>query len=399
MANLTFPSNPTNGQKVTFNGKVFEYDSSTQRWGVTRAQLLGSLSDDVTIDAPTLNVSLSTVALDESGANVYVTYTVDQDVKASITTSGLEDTSATLTQSNNTITITAGSTDFAGGQITLTVTNSRTNVTETINVSATYSWIADPTSFSFDQTLTSSSSHENVPTCVDISPDGTKMYFAGNNSTKIFQYNLNVAYSLTNGYSAQQSGNIIVDNGISMAHDGTKIFALKRGSSAVVYEHSLSTPFQITSLNTTATNSHDFGNKGKDDITLGKNGTRLYMCDGSDNSNILHQMNMSSAYDLSTVSDPNISFNPGSGWRTNAVHLTPNGETMYILLSDSYGVEIRRYTLSTPWEINTATYDNLSFVDAVNLTPPPYGMRFSKDGKYFYIVKFQRIFQRYTTGL
>lgn len=148
MANLTFPSNPTNGQKYVFNGKVFEYNSATQRWSATRAQLLGSLPDDVTIDAPTLGVSLSTVALDTVGANVYITYTVDQDVDASLSVTGIEDTTATLHKSNNTIVVTAGATDFSGGQINLVVTNGRTSDTETIDVSlAVPQGLADPTSW------------------------------------------------------------------------------------------------------------------------------------------------------------------------------------------------------------------------------------------------------------
>jgi hypothetical protein len=138
MANLTFPSNPTNGQKVTVNDKVFVYNSTTGRWTATRLQVLGNLTDDFTIDAPTLGVSLSTVALDTVGANVYITYTVDQDVKASLTTSGLENTTATLYQTNNTIVVTAGATEFANGQISLVVSNGRSTDTEVINVSAVY---------------------------------------------------------------------------------------------------------------------------------------------------------------------------------------------------------------------------------------------------------------------
>ena len=138
MANLTFPSNPTNGQKVTVNDKVFVYNSTTSRWTATRLQVLGNLTDDFTIDAPTLGVSLSTVALDTVGANVYITYTVDQDVKATLTTSGLENTTATLHQTNNTIVVTAGATEFSGGQISLVVNNGRSTDTEVINVSATY---------------------------------------------------------------------------------------------------------------------------------------------------------------------------------------------------------------------------------------------------------------------
>ena len=174
MANLTFPSNPVNGQKFTSNGKVFEYNSTTQRWSVTRAQLLGSLPDDVTIDAPTLGVSLSTVALDTVGANVYVTYTVDQDVDASLSVTGIEDTTATLHKSNNTIVVTAGATEFSGGQINLVVTNGRTSDTETIDVSlAIPQGLADPTSWTLLGEVSESSYFDEAR---DVIVDGTTAY-------------------------------------------------------------------------------------------------------------------------------------------------------------------------------------------------------------------------------
>lgn len=160
MANLTFPTNPTNGQKFTSNGKVFEYNSTTQRWSASRVQLLGDLSTDFTIEAPSVGVSLANVALDTTGANVYITYTVDQDVKASITTSGIANSdlaTITLSQSNNTITITAGTVAFSNGQINLVVTNGRTSDTATINVSAAYEsfeGISDPTSWTLQGSYT-----------------------------------------------------------------------------------------------------------------------------------------------------------------------------------------------------------------------------------------------------
>ena len=139
MANLTFPSNPTNGQKVTVNDKVFVYNSTTSRWTATRLQVLGNLTDDFTIDAPTLGVSLSTVSLSESNETVIITYTVDQDVKASISNNGIANTSVAnvnLHTSNNTIVITGGTESFSNANIILTVTNTRTSNTATINLSA-----------------------------------------------------------------------------------------------------------------------------------------------------------------------------------------------------------------------------------------------------------------------
>jgi len=141
MANLTFPSNPVNGQKFTSNGKVFAYDSTTQRWSVTRVQLLGSLPDDVTLETPDLTLDNTAISFSASGTTVYVHYTVSNDVSVSIANNGLANTDyavATLSRSNNTITITSGATEFSTANVVVTATNNRTSNTASISLSAAY---------------------------------------------------------------------------------------------------------------------------------------------------------------------------------------------------------------------------------------------------------------------
>jgi hypothetical protein len=159
MANLTFPSNPTNGQKVTVNDKVFVYNSTTSRWTATRLQIFGNLTDDFTIPPPELSLSNNTVAFDTTGQTVYITYTVDQDVKATISNNGIANSSyanVTLHQTNNTIQITAGTESFSGANVVLTVTNTRTSNTASISLSqaividyTTLSYGSEEVGFSF----------------------------------------------------------------------------------------------------------------------------------------------------------------------------------------------------------------------------------------------------------
>jgi hypothetical protein len=141
MANLTFPSNPVNGQKFTSNGKVFAYDSTTQRWSVTRVQLLGSLPDDVTIDPVTITLSSANIDFTESGTTQIVNYTIDKDASISISNSQIANTgmaSATLYTTNNTISITSGTILFANGIVSVTAFDGRNNVDSTITLTAVY---------------------------------------------------------------------------------------------------------------------------------------------------------------------------------------------------------------------------------------------------------------------
>src|SRR5210317_1584915 len=145
MANITLPSNPVNGQTVTIGTRLFEYNSTTQRWSSRVFQPLGDTSVSVTNQAPTITASLSEISLDTTGANVSFTYTVaDVDssaLRVSHSVSGIANSDiATVThhRANNTVTVTAGTIDFSGGEILLTVTDGRNNATDTVDVSAAY---------------------------------------------------------------------------------------------------------------------------------------------------------------------------------------------------------------------------------------------------------------------
>lgn len=145
MANITLPSNPVNGQTVVIGTRLFQYDSTAGRWKSRVFQVLGDTSVTVTNEAPTITASLSEIALDTTGANVSFTYIVsDVDssvLKVSHSVSGIANSDlATVThhRANNTVTITAGTEEFSGGQITLTVTDGRNNATDTVDVSAEY---------------------------------------------------------------------------------------------------------------------------------------------------------------------------------------------------------------------------------------------------------------------
>ena len=147
MANITLPSNPVNGQKVTIGTRLFEYNSTTGRWSSRVFQVLGDTSIAVTNQAPTITASLSEVALDTSGANVLFTYTVsDVDssvLKISHEVNGVTNSSyATVYhhKANNTVTIQAGTEEFSSANVVLTVTDGRNNASVSVDVSASYGY-------------------------------------------------------------------------------------------------------------------------------------------------------------------------------------------------------------------------------------------------------------------
>lgn len=123
MANLTFPTNPTNGQKYTFNGKVFEYSSSTGRWSATRLQVLGDLSSDFTIPTPVVTLSQNNVEFDALSNN-FVNVSVDQDVKITVVNQTTNATSV-FYPSNNTIKVDTSQFELVNGVIEIRADNGR----------------------------------------------------------------------------------------------------------------------------------------------------------------------------------------------------------------------------------------------------------------------------------
>jgi len=388
MANLTFPSNPTNGQKVTVNDKVFVYNSTTNRWTATRLQIFGNLTGDFTIAPPELSLSNNTVAFDTTGQTVYITYTVDQDVKATIANNGIANSSyanVTLHQTNNTIQITAGTEVFSSANVVLTVTNTRTSNTASINLSAAYGWNLTNATHIGTISLTSQIS---IPYGLTAKSDGTKLYVNDLISDKIYQYSLSTAFDVSTAtydnksyaygthditgwtlkpdgtrmwgslsYSASLTQRIIQydlstpydvstmsvngfyeingASGIAFKDDGTKCYIMRRGN-YTIYEHSLSTPWDITSIGASSGSFYvaTFDNSPYE-IDLSTDGTRIFMI--GDQNDRVYQIDMSTAFDITTASYNNINFHLASDFglpwaqsNPNGLYMSPNGTRMII---------------------------------------------------------------------
>ena len=92
----------------------------------------------------------------------------------------------------------------------------------------------------------------------------------------------------------------------------------------------------------------------------------------------------STSYDLQNASYDNTSYTiPDSGFDPRDFVFKPDGTKMYIIYD--IGDEIRQFTLSTPWDISTANYDTV-LADVTSETINPRGVAFKPDGTKMYIV-------------
>jgi DNA-binding beta-propeller fold protein YncE len=118
-------------------------------------------------------------------------------------------------------------------------------------------------------------------------------------------------------------------------------------------------------------------------VSFNSNGTKMYII-GYANDNI-HQYSLSSAYDLTTVSYDSVSFNVSSLDNSpHAITFNNDGTKMYVAGS-GLGGHILQFSLSSPYDISTSTYDSFK-LSVGSQEPIPRGIAFSSDGSNFYMV-------------
>jgi len=220
---------------------------------------------------------------------------------------------------------------------------------------------------SYGLTQTSSALTEDAsPQGILFNADGTKMYTAGDNNDTVYQYSLSTAYDLStisyDNVSLDISGGSLYAEtnnvwGIRWNDDGTKLFAICRDRDDIV-AYDLTTPYD---LSTGSYNNEVFDISGQDGSGAGfsfkPDGTKMYMV-GYVNDKVF-QYSLSTAYDVSTASYDSASFSVASQDTTpQDVVFNPDGNKMFIL-GDTNNA-IYQYSLSTAWDITTASYDNTS---------------------------------------
>ena len=239
---------------------------------------------------------------------------------------------------------------------------------------------------SYDSVSFSVASQDTTPRGLNFNNDGTKMYILGGTNDTIYQYSLSTAFDLST--ASYDSVSFSVASQDTIPHDlvfnsvGTKMYLVGSANNSV-YQYTLSTAFD---LSTTSYDSVSLSVTSQDtdpaSIAFNNDGTKMYVSGFSSNS--VYQYSLSTAFDLSTASYDSISFSvAGQETGPAGLYFKPDGTKMYIIgyIADS----VNQYSLSTAFDLSTASYDSISFsVASENSTP--LGMAFSNDGTKMYMV-------------
>lgn len=234
-------------------------------------------------------------------------------------------------------------------------------------------------------------SEESSAAGIFFKPDGSKMYLIGTTADTVFQYSLSTAWDISTASYDSLSFSVATQETaprvVSFSPDGTKMYTVGTGSDAI-FEYSLSTAWDVStasygsvSLSVASEDSNPIGLFFKPD------GLKMYMTGGLNRR--LYQYSLSTAWEISTASYDNVStlfIVPVEILSTQ--NLPPNesffkddGTKLYVisLTNDS----VYQFGLSTAWDLSTVSYDNVSF-SVTNQESNPNNLFFGKSGEKMY---------------
>ena len=279
---------------------------------------------------------------------------------------------------------------FNGGtlsaDITLTFTSVPTNAlwTYTANASSGDGWMIEGASYSgFSKSVFNEGN--GSPNGVAFSTDGTKMYVNGAATSLIYQYTLSTAFNVSTAtydsvsFSLASQG--IDHSAVVFSPDGTKMYSAG-GDGVSIYQYTLSTAWDLStatyaslSKNVSAQQTALFG------VAFSSDGTKMYISGYTPSA--VHQYTLSTAWNVGTATYASLTVNTSETNYPMGVAFSSDGTRMIIL--DYNNNKVLQYNLSTAWDVSTATYSALwiSLVDSLGGNSR--GIGFSTDGSKMYI--------------
>jgi sugar lactone lactonase YvrE len=172
--------------------------------------------------------------------------------------------------------------------------------------------------------------------------------------------------------------------GFAFKSDGTKMYLIGR-TNDTVYQYSLSTAWDVS---TSSYDSVSFLSSSQTTnpacLIFKPDGTKMYILDyGNDD---LFQYSLSTAWDISTASYDSVLFDP-SGQETTPRDFKFNSDGTKIFLVGSTSDTVHQYSLSTAYNVGTANYDSVSF-SVTGQTTFPGGIDFNADASKMYIFNY-----------
>ena len=190
-------------------------------------------------------------------------------------------------------------------------------------------------------------------------PDGTKLYYLGDNGNDVEQFSLSTAWDIStatpDSKTVAVSGQTSAGSDLFFSDDGTKMYILDFANFARGYQYTLSTAWDVSTASY-ASISYNFSNGSGIPVgngqswTFGDSGTKIYIYDDDDHD--IHQWNLSTAWNISTASYTGYVLDTTAAGQFKFFDFNSDGTKLFGITNAS---EFKYFTLSTPWVISTGT--------------------------------------------
>jgi len=213
-------------------------------------------------------------------------------------------------------------------------------------------------------------------------PDGTKVYITDNGPDEINEYNLTTAWDLSTLSYVQNFSCSSQDPSIAgtfFKPDGTKMYVVGIIGDKV-YEYNLSTAWNISTASFNQNFSVSTEELAPRAIYFKPDGTKMFITGQTGDE--INEYSLSTAWDISTASASQVASVSSQETSPQGLFMSPNGDKLYIVGYDSDAVF--QYSLTTAWDISTMSYDSISFSVSSQETLST-GIAFKPDGSKMYI--------------
>jgi DNA-binding beta-propeller fold protein YncE len=212
------------------------------------------------------------------------------------------------------------------------------------------------------------------------------MYVIGQANDAVREFTLSTAWNVsTISFSKSLSiGFETAPTGVTFKDDGTEIYVLGRTNDCV-YEIQLGTAWDTgTAKGFTYVGGTETTPRG---LHINSDGTLLFLTGGS---NSVRKYTLSTAYELGTATLSQ-SFSVTGSY---GIHVTADGLRIYVTLDSNAanpagGRQVRQITLTSPNDLTTATLSTVELIPLLGLTgtaSTPWGVRVSPDGTRMFVL-------------
>ena len=227
--------------------------------------------------------------------------------------------------------------------------------------------------------------------------DGTKMFVIGDIGDDVNEYALSTGFDVSTASYTQAfsiAAQETTPSGIAFNTDGTKMFVVGTTGDAV-NEYALSTGFNVSTASFTDSFSVAPQEIKPQDVAFNTDGTKMFVV--GDTGDDINEYTLATGFDVSTSSFVDSFSVSAQEAAPQGVAFNPDGTKMFVV-GNAAG-EVHQYTLTTGFDVSTASYASINFSAAAQDTFPM-GIAFNTDGTKMFIVGLENdaVYQ-YSTGV